>query len=515
MVFVARFRLFLPWLLLPLMAWGASPADKDAPTRVTFERHVYPIFRAHCFDCHGADEEVQGGLDLQLRRFLLEGGDSGPAMTPGAADESYLIQRIRDGEMPPGDTKLLPDELELLERWIREGAPTARPEPAEIGPGIGMTDEEREFWSFQPIRRPALPSFQADDRVRSSIDALVLESMRSQGLSFSPDADKLTLLRRATLDLTGLPPSLDKIQEFLDDNSPTAYERLIDDLLESPHYGERWARHWLDIAGYADSEGYSNDDRPRLYAYKFRDYVIRSLNADKPLDQFLVEQLAGDELLAPPYTNLTEDETGKLTATGFLRMADDGSPLGLRAKLDGWYSPTGGARVGEPNLDASLWSWDRRDTLRIRTHGDASNPSRTAGLAGRRFDANLARRIENESRDLVKQIQAAWHWTLSRPADEDEIEMAREFIEDQVAFLHSQHVASLKTGGSELQVVDREPGEVAELAGETRDAQQTTNRDASIDDSSIDDASWTAWRHQALTNLCQTLFSSNEFLYVD
>ncbi len=164
-------------------------------------------------------------------------------MTPGAADESYLIQRIRDGEMPPGDTKLSPDELELLERWIREGAPTARPEPAEIGPGIGMTDEEREFWSFQPIRRPALPSFQADDRVRSSIDALVLESMRSQGLSFSPDADKLTLLRRATLDLTGLPPSPDKIQEFLDDNSPTAYERLIDDLLESPHFGERWARH--------------------------------------------------------------------------------------------------------------------------------------------------------------------------------------------------------------------------------------------------------------------------------
>jgi mono/diheme cytochrome c family protein len=327
----ARHRLLPITMLLMVstVVWGASPAKGDESGSETgtetFERHIYPIFRAHCFDCHGADEEVQGGLDLRLRRFLVAGGDSGPAITPGEADESFLVQRIRDGDMPPGDTKVSTEELAVLERWVDAGAPTARPEPDEIGPGIGMTEEEREFWSFQPIRRPELPSFRSTDHVRTSIDALLLEAMRPHGLSFSADAEKIPLLRRAYLDLTGLPPTPEQIQEFLDDDSATAYEQLIDDLLESPHYGERWGRHWLDVAGYADSEGYSNDDRPRNYAYKYRDYVIRSLNADKPFDQFIVEQLAGDELLSPPYSNLDEDQIEKLVATGFLRMAADGT----------------------------------------------------------------------------------------------------------------------------------------------------------------------------------------------
>ena len=297
----------------------------------TFEKDIRPILKAHCFDCHGEGETLKGGLDLRLRRLLLQGGENGPVLVPDHPDRSRLFQFVDSGEMPKRDQKLTREQVALIRQWIADGARTARPEPAEIGKGSGITDEERAFWSFQPVRSPSIPATQLQDRARTPIDAFLLQAMAVQKLRFGPDAEKVTLLRRATLDLTGLPPTPAEVEAFLADPAPEAYEQWIDRLLASPHYGERWGRHWLDVAGYADSDGFSDTDPPRLYAYKYRDYVIRAFNADMPVDQFITEQIAGDELArvtlsdAAPAALADPQIRERLTATGFLRMGADGS----------------------------------------------------------------------------------------------------------------------------------------------------------------------------------------------
>lgn len=314
-------------LLLGPLGAVAEETSSSSADPLTFERDVRPILKTHCFQCHGEAGEMQGGLDLRLRRLMADGGESGPSIVPGNGAQSYLLDRITSGEMPPGEKQLTADEIARIGRWIDQGAPTAREEPVEIGDGYLFTEEDRNHWSFQPVVRPAVPDASADPRATTPIDAFLHARLASAGLNFSPEADKRTLLRRATFDLTGLPPTPEQLDLFLADEAPDAYDRLIDRLLASPEYGERWARHWLDLAGYADSEGYANDPE-RKYAYKYRDYVIASLNADKPFDEFLCEQLAGDEMVAPPYNNLTPDEIEKLVATGFLRMAADGTASG-------------------------------------------------------------------------------------------------------------------------------------------------------------------------------------------
>jgi hypothetical protein len=290
---------------------------------LTFEQHVRPILKAYCFDCHGGSE-VNAELDLRLKRFIQKGGESGPAIADKPA-QSLLLARLKSGEMPPGEKKVPADQIEMIERWISTGAKTLRDEPEQLPPGGDVTPEERAFWAFQPIHSVEPPAFGAADRVRTPIDAFVLAKLREKNLSFAEDADKRTLLMRAALDLTGLPPSHEELAAFLVDESPQAYEKALERLLDSPHYGERWGRHWLDVAGYADSDGNGTEDALRPYAYKYRDYVIRSFNADKPLDQFLVEQLAGDELVPLPWKDLSPDQIDKLAATGFLRTAVDGS----------------------------------------------------------------------------------------------------------------------------------------------------------------------------------------------
>jgi hypothetical protein len=226
--------------------------------------------------------------------------------------------------MPPNGEKVPPHEIEVIERWITGGAKTARPEPESIPPGLSITQEERSWWSFQPIRRPAVIASTSDPRVRTQIDALLRASM-PDGLTFSPDADKQSLMLRAFFDLTGLPPTPEEAELFMTDQAADAYERLIDRLLASPHYGERWARHWLDAAGYADSEGGAANDVVRAWAFKYRDYVIRAFNSNKPFDRFLHEQLAGDELAGAVNGDLSPAQTELLTATGFLRTAADGT----------------------------------------------------------------------------------------------------------------------------------------------------------------------------------------------
>lgn len=300
-------------------------AEKPAAEEVTFEKHVRPIFKAHCFQCHGEGERVKGKLDLRLRRHVANGGDSGPTIEPGKPADSLLLERIEAGEMPPGDKKVSKPEIAMIRRWIAEGAITARPEPESITDDTDLTEEDRTYWSFQPIRRSPTPVVATNNRIRTPVDAFLLAPLERNGLTFSSEADKITLLRRLYFDLIGLPPTPEQTRQFLADDGPDACERLVDSLLESPHYGERWGRHWLDVAGYSDSDGYSEKDLERKYAYKYRDYVIRAFNDDKPWNEFITEQLAGDELLTPPYSNLTPEQSEKLIATGFLRMGPDGT----------------------------------------------------------------------------------------------------------------------------------------------------------------------------------------------
>lgn len=319
-------RTVLLWsLVIAAMLFVGQSSRGQEPT---FEAHVRPILKAHCLDCHGAEDELKGKLDLRLVRLMRKGGDSGAAIEPGKPESSLLVQRIKSGEMPPGKVKVSAREIDVLEKWIAAGAKAAREEPAEIGKGLGITDEERSFWAFRPLVRPVLPISDLKSEIRTPIDRFILAKLQERSLSFGPEADKFTLIKRVTFDLLGLPPSRDEIDEFLADNEPDAYERLIDRLLASPHYGERWGRHWLDAAGYADSDGYSNADRDRPWAYKYRDWVIRALNDDKPIDEFLIEQLAGDEFLNGKFANLSAIDIDRLTATGFLRMVSDGTDDG-------------------------------------------------------------------------------------------------------------------------------------------------------------------------------------------
>ncbi|MEP6670094.1 MAG: PSD1 and planctomycete cytochrome C domain-containing protein [Chthoniobacter sp.] len=309
-----------------------APASLRAETReLTFEHDVRPILKAHCTQCHGEEEKPKAGVDLRLRRFmdrLTEDGDH--ILVVGKPDDSEMVRMIREGEMPKKGKKVTPEELVTIERWITQGAKTAGSEPETLAPGAYITNEDRQFWSFKPIPHPAVPQLENATRVRTPIDAFVLAKLRQQKLDFAPDADKRTLIRRVTLDLIGLPPTPEEVAAFLADTAPDAYEKVVDRLLASPAYGECWGRHWLDIAGYADSNGFSEADSPRPQAWRYRDYVIRAYNADKPWRDFIVEQLAGDELAGATQTDfqkvvLDPAKRDDLIATGFLRMAPDGT----------------------------------------------------------------------------------------------------------------------------------------------------------------------------------------------
>lgn len=298
----------------------------------TFEKDVRPILKAQCFHCHGEEGEMKGGLDVRLRRFLEKGGKSGPAIVPGAPEKSHLLELVKSGEMPEGKPRLSDAQIATLEAWVLAGAPTARPEPEKLGPEHAFTDEDRAWWSLQPVGRPAVPPVA---EVSNPVDAFLRRELDAKKLAFSPEADPVALLRRVSFDLTGLPPTPDEVDAFLADmakDKEAAYESLVDRLLASAAYGERWGRHWLDVAGYADSDGYTDRDMERKEAYRYRDYVIRSLNDDKPYDAFVREQLAGDEIAAQEGVNANSPTPeGKarfaelVTATGFLRMAPDGT----------------------------------------------------------------------------------------------------------------------------------------------------------------------------------------------
>ena len=276
--------------------------------------------------CHG--EARMAALDMRERETLLKGGKSGPAVVPGQADTSLLYQAAsHTGElkMPPGAARIPKEELQALRDWINDEEWWRPPERESI-----FTEEQRSFWSFQPIRDPKPPEVKDTEWAKTPLDRFILAKLEEKDLSPSPPADKRMLIRRASYDLTGLPPALEEINEFLADKpAPDEYSEkpfpafawLVDRLLESPHYGERWARHWLDVVRYADSTAHDGNFIMR-YAYRYRDYVVRALNDDKPYDQFIIEQLAGDLLL--PTKNL-DLSLQRVIATGFLMLGPKSS----------------------------------------------------------------------------------------------------------------------------------------------------------------------------------------------
>ena len=295
------------------------------PEVPVFEQEVRLILKTHCFECHGEGEKLKGGLDLRLKKLIVTGGETGPGIVVNDPEKSLLIDKVTTQKMPPGKRKLQSQEIELLKTWISTGANTASIEPKEIPRGFIITENDKDHWAFKKIKDPIIPTIKSTSIVNNPIDAFVLHKLESKGLTLSKNAEKHLLLRRAFIDLIGMPPTPLELESFLNDSSPDAYEKQIGLLLKSAHYGERWGRHWLDMAGYADSEGFDGSDVIRTSAYHYRDYVIRSLNEGKPLNQFIIEQLAGDELLKAPYQSTSPADLEKLIATGFLRMAPDGS----------------------------------------------------------------------------------------------------------------------------------------------------------------------------------------------
>ena len=291
---------FAPTCLIGL---GLLPGAALAAESVDYARDVKPLLAKHCVSCHG-EERPKAGLRLDTAALAIAGGKAGPSVVPGQADESPLyLAVIGEGEgprMPLKRAPLSPDQVTILRDWINAGASAPAGEIPSVPP---------VHWSFVPPRRPSPPEVRAAGSVRNPIDRFILAPLERDGIAPSPEADRVTLLRRVSLDLTGLPPSIAEVDAFLADDRPDAYDRLVDRLLASPHFGERWARPWLDLARYADSNGYSID-APRSI-WKYRDWVIDALNRDMPFDQFAIEQLAGDLL-----PDATLDQK---VATGFHR----------------------------------------------------------------------------------------------------------------------------------------------------------------------------------------------------
>ena len=267
---------------------------------VDFDNEIRPLLQKHCIECHG-EKKQKGELRLDAKSYALKGGHEGPALVAGDVAKSPLFQRIisteDDERMPPKSERLSAEQVAAVKAWIESGALW----PENVADQAAAVDKRLQHWSVQPVK--------ADFGKTASIDGFIKASLSAKGLSMFPEADRRTLIRRLSFDLTGLPPSPERVEQFVRDNEPQAYEKLVDELLKSPHYGERWARHWLDIAHYADTHGFERDQlRPN--AWRYRDYVIESLNADKPYHEFLHEQIAGD-VIRP-------DDQQAVIATGFL-----------------------------------------------------------------------------------------------------------------------------------------------------------------------------------------------------
>ena len=313
---------FSTWYALIVLSSLVATGTVIAADSPDFNRDIHPLLKNRCVKCHGPLKQ-EGKLNLSIPAGLVRGGEQGSVVVPGKPSESRLWQLVERDEMPIG-APLSADEKELLKRWIVSGAP-----------GLPHADQDSSasdsHWAFQKLKRPVVPALKQPSSVRSALDAHVAVELEAVGLTLSTEANRETLIRRVALDLTGVLPTTEEIDNFINDASPLAYERMVERYLASTRFGERWGKHWLDAAGYADSNGYFSADTDRPLAYRYRDYVIRSINADKPFDQFIREQLCGDELAGfRPGQAVTPDKIDLLEATHFLRNGQDGSDIGVQ-----------------------------------------------------------------------------------------------------------------------------------------------------------------------------------------
>jgi len=278
-----------------------------------FEEKIRPLLSNECYACHSAGKQ-EGELRLDARSLMIEGGESGPAIEPGKPEESTLIEAVRyeSFEMPPAK-RLSEDKVELLTKWVKMGAPWPAGEKIEESRDewAERVESGKHHWAFQPLKEKNVPEIPNDDWSNAAVDRFVLNKLIQNNMSPAPAASKKQLIRRVTYDLTGLPPSPEEIQTFLNDDSPEAYTQLIDRLLASPHYGEKWGRHWLDLVRYAESNSYERDGA-KPFVWRYRDYIINALNEDKPYDEFVKQQLAGDEF--------AEHDPESIIATGYYRL---------------------------------------------------------------------------------------------------------------------------------------------------------------------------------------------------
>jgi mono/diheme cytochrome c family protein len=298
------------------LAWLTPALASSDPGVEFFEKRIRPLFAERCYECHSAQaEKLKGGLHLDSKDGVLKGGDSGPAIVPGNPEKSLLIKAVRyasdDLQMPPKNKKLSDEQIADLEEWVKLGAPD--PRTAE-GARASARGSASDHWAFQPIKSVALPKVRNSRWIQSPVDTFILAKLEQNGITPNPPADKRTMIRRASFDLIGLPPKPQDVDAFIADKSPQAFDRVIERLLNSPHYGERWGRYWLDIARYADTKGYVfEEERRYAFAYTYRDYVIRAFNEDLPFDRFLIEQIAADLL------SLGDDKRS-LAALGYLTL---------------------------------------------------------------------------------------------------------------------------------------------------------------------------------------------------
>jgi mono/diheme cytochrome c family protein len=302
---------------------ASAKSEAPSPQHVEFfETKVRPILAEHCFKCHGP-EKHKGDLRLDSREAMLKGNESGGVIVPGQPEKSRLVEAVRhegDIKMPPAPGDKLPAEaIENLVAWIKLGAPW--PKSASVANEALSERSSKKHWAFTPVRTPAMPAVRQQERVQTPVDAFVLVELEKRGLTLAQPADRRTLIRRVTFDLTGLPPTAEEIEAFEADLAPDAFGKVVDRLLTSPHYGERWARYWLDVARYADTKGYVfTEERRFAYAYTYRDYVIKAFNDDLPYDRFVMEQLAADRLFAEAKADGKEPDVKSLAAMGFLTL---------------------------------------------------------------------------------------------------------------------------------------------------------------------------------------------------
>jgi hypothetical protein len=290
-----------------------------------FKTEILPVLEKNCVKCHNPQQKM-AKLDLSSFAAMMEGSSSGPVIAPGKPERSLMWKLIENDQMPQGG-KLSVADKQLIKSYIQYGRfPMAPPESEEVLKAkelAKITPAERNWWSFKKPVKAAVPTVGTKDQVRTPIDAFILAQLEKKSWKMQPEADRATLIRRATFDLTGLPPTPAELKAFVEDKSPKAWEKVIDRLLDSPHYGEQWGRHWLDVAGYSDSRGDAGDS-DREVSWKYRDYVIHAINRNKPINQFIMEQLAGDQMVNYKHLSIpTPDQIEPLTATGFLRTTAD------------------------------------------------------------------------------------------------------------------------------------------------------------------------------------------------